>query len=154
MANKITEKQKRFCDEYLVDRNATQAAIRAGYSKKTAISQASRLLTKVNVRDYVLEKALEQSKAIAEKTQIDAAWVLIEQKRVYDMCMDQELEFKNASSANKALENIGKHVDVNAFKATDDDGVPIDQNWVLTIVDAKPNDSKKAGKTPVGKKAK
>ena len=111
-------------------------------------------LTKVNVRDYVLEKALEQSKAIAEKTQIDAAWVLIEQKRVYDMCMDQELEFKNASSANKALENIGKHVDVNAFKATDDDGVPIDQNWVLTIVDAKPHDSKKTGKAPVGKKAK
>lgn len=32
----LTEKQKRFCDEYLVDLNATQAAIRAGYSKKTA----------------------------------------------------------------------------------------------------------------------
>ena len=32
----LTEKQKRFCDEYLIDLNATQAAIRAGYSKKTA----------------------------------------------------------------------------------------------------------------------
>lgn len=38
MAKKLTEKQKRFCEEYLIDCNATQAAIRAGYSAKTAYS--------------------------------------------------------------------------------------------------------------------
>lgn len=36
MATRMTAKQKRFCDEYLIDLNATQAAIRAGYSKKAA----------------------------------------------------------------------------------------------------------------------
>ena len=46
---KLTPKQERFVQEYLVDLNATQAAIRAGYSKKTAKEQASRLLTNVNV---------------------------------------------------------------------------------------------------------
>lgn len=43
---KLTEKQKRFCDEYLIDLNATQAAIRAGYSARTANEQGARLLAK------------------------------------------------------------------------------------------------------------
>ena len=55
----MTEKQKRFCEEYLIDQNATQAAIRAGYSKKTATAAASRLLTNVNVRAYI-DKQLQQ----------------------------------------------------------------------------------------------
>jgi phage terminase small subunit len=47
----VTPKQERFCREYLVDLNGTQAAIRAGYSPKTANEQAARLLAKVNVID-------------------------------------------------------------------------------------------------------
>src|SRR5437868_5402761 len=51
-------KQKRFCDEYLKDFNATQASIRAGYSKKTAKEIGSENLTKPNIRAY-LDKRLE-----------------------------------------------------------------------------------------------
>lgn len=51
----MTEKQKRFADEYLIDLNATQAAIRAGYSKKTAYSQGERLLKNVEVEKYIQE---------------------------------------------------------------------------------------------------
>lgn len=47
---KLTDKQKRFVEEYLVDLNATQAAIRAGYSVKTARSQGQRLLTKADIQ--------------------------------------------------------------------------------------------------------
>ena len=47
------EKQKKFCDEYLKDRNATQAAIRAGYSKKTARSIGSENLTKPDIKAYI-----------------------------------------------------------------------------------------------------
>ena len=47
----LTDKQRRFVDEYLVDLNATQAAIRAGYSEKTAQEQSSRLLTNVKVQE-------------------------------------------------------------------------------------------------------
>ena len=57
----LTEKQQRFCDEYLIDYNATQAAIRAGYSEKTAYSQGQRLLKKVEIKTYIDEKLSEIS---------------------------------------------------------------------------------------------
>lgn len=49
----LTPKQQRFCDEYLIDLNATQAAIRAGYSEKTAYSQGQRMLKNVEVKAYI-----------------------------------------------------------------------------------------------------
>lgn len=49
----MKEKQKRFCEEYLVDCNATQAAIRAGYSEKTARAIGQRLLTNVDIKKYI-----------------------------------------------------------------------------------------------------
>lgn len=58
----LTDKQRRFVDEYLIDLNATQAAIRAGYSKKTAPEQASRLLTNVKVAEAIAAGKSELSK--------------------------------------------------------------------------------------------
>lgn len=49
----MTPKQKKFCVEYLIDLNATQAAIRAGYSKKTANRIANQLLSKLDIRNYI-----------------------------------------------------------------------------------------------------
>lgn len=67
----MTDKQKKFADEYLVDTNATQAAIRAGYSKKTAYSQGQRLLNKVEVQTYLRGKAEEiQCETIADATEV------------------------------------------------------------------------------------
>lgn len=51
----LTGKQKRFCEEYVIDLNATQAAIRAGYSEATAHSIGSENLTKPEVKDYVIK---------------------------------------------------------------------------------------------------
>lgn len=68
----LTPKQQRFCDEYLIDLNATQAAIRAGYSAKTAHVQGPRLLENVEVQAYI--DALKSQRS--ERTQIDADWVL------------------------------------------------------------------------------
>jgi hypothetical protein len=53
----LTEKQKRFVAEYLIDLNATQAAMRAGYSPKTANEQGARLLANASVRQMVAEGA-------------------------------------------------------------------------------------------------
>lgn len=50
---KLTEKQQRFVEEYLIDLNATQAAIRAGYSAKTADQQGSRMLANVKVQQAI-----------------------------------------------------------------------------------------------------
>ena len=52
-------RQKRFCDEYLIDLNATQAAIRAGYSEKTAKAIGNENLTKPDIRAYI-DSALEE----------------------------------------------------------------------------------------------
>ncbi len=52
----MTPKQKRFCDEYLTDLNATQAAVRAGYSLRTAYSQGQRMLKNVEIKSYIEEQ--------------------------------------------------------------------------------------------------
>ena len=49
----LTAKQKRFCDEYLIDLNATQAAIRAGYSEKTAYRTGADNLRKPQIEEYI-----------------------------------------------------------------------------------------------------
>lgn len=69
---KLTDKQKRFVEEYLVDLNATQAAIRADYSEKTARSQGQRLLTKVDVQKAIQKGKSERS----ERVKVDADYVL------------------------------------------------------------------------------
>lgn len=118
----LTAKQKAFCEEYLIDLNATQAAIRAGYSEKTAKEIGCENLTKPNIADYIAEMKVKRS----ESTAITAAWVLNSAKKVYDRCMQEEAvidreggptgEYKfEHSGANKALEIIGKHIDVQAF---------------------------------------
>ena len=53
MENKLTDKQRRFCEEYCIDLNATQAAIRAGYSKDTAGVIGCENLKKPNVAEYI-----------------------------------------------------------------------------------------------------
>lgn len=55
----MTDKQKRFCDEYLIDCNATQAAIRAGYSEKTAYSIGDENLKKPELKNYIDERMAE-----------------------------------------------------------------------------------------------
>lgn len=72
MAKELNDKQRRFVHEYLIDLNATQAAIRAGYSPKTAHSQGPRLLENDEIQAALDEARQERS----EKTKIDAAWVL------------------------------------------------------------------------------
>ena len=52
----MNAKQRKFADEYLIDCNATQAAIRAGYNEKTAYSQGQRMLKNVEVKAYIDEQ--------------------------------------------------------------------------------------------------
>lgn len=67
----MTDKQKRFCEEYLIDCNATQAAIRAGYSTKTAYSIGIENLKKPEIKNYIDEKMKElSSKRIADATEV------------------------------------------------------------------------------------
>ena len=75
---KLTKKQKRFVEEYLVDLNATQAAIRAGYSEKNAKEIGYENLTKLHIREE-LENAMKER---SERTEITADGVLKELAKV------------------------------------------------------------------------
>lgn len=74
----LTPKQSRFVAEYLKDCNGTQAAIRAGYSKRTANEQASRLLAKANIRGELDKRLLR----ISSKIEVTAERVLLERSRL------------------------------------------------------------------------
>lgn len=93
----LTEKQRRFVDEYLVDLNATQAASRAGYSQRRASEIGSQLLRKPAVA-AALQKAMQER---ARRTEIDADYVLrrmveIDQMDVLDIMTD-DMELKPVS---------------------------------------------------------
>lgn len=68
----LSAKQEAFCQEYIKDFNGTQAAIRAGYSQKTANRIASELLTKLDIQNRIAELQAERT----ERVQIDADYVL------------------------------------------------------------------------------
>ena len=67
----MTAKQMRFCDEYLIDLNATQAAIRAGYSEKYANTNASKLLQITTIKDFIAARMAEkESELIADQDEV------------------------------------------------------------------------------------
>lgn len=114
----LTDKQKRFVDEYMIDMNAAAAYLRAGYdcNEATARANASRLLTNANI---VAEIDKRQQK-LQEDAGISAKWVLDNLKYVAERCMAPEpmvdkegniVEWRfDSSGANKALESIGRHL--------------------------------------------
>ena len=97
----LTDKQKQFCEEYLIDLNATQAAIRSGYSKNSAKEIGCQHLTKLNIQEYIQELKNKRSERV-QITQDDIARDLIEIK---DACKKL-----NPAVAIKALDQLAKHV--------------------------------------------
>lgn len=124
---KLTDKQKRFVEEYLIDLNATQAAIRAGYSEETA-----RQIGAENLSKPVIQEAIQQAQnKRSERTQITQDDVLNGLLEVIAMSTGKKIvtetdvaknengelvgfdiaktKFEPAA-ANKALELLGKHL--------------------------------------------
>ena len=120
MAAKLTDKQQAFVAEFLVDLNATQAAIRAGYSEKTAYSQGQRLLKNVEV-DAAIKAAQAER---AEKTQRTALDVL---KDIQDVSKEAR-DGGDLKTALKGYELEGKHLGMFTEKHehTGKDGKPIE----------------------------
>jgi phage terminase small subunit len=78
LIDKLTEKQKKFCEEYIIDFNATQSAIRAGYSENTAKIISSQNLTKLNIQTYIQELIKGREK----RTEITADMVVKELAKI------------------------------------------------------------------------
>lgn len=102
----INEKQKRFCEEYLVDLNGTQAAIRAGYSARTANEQGARLLANVSIQEYIGKLMGERS----ERTGITVDQVLKELAAVAFANIDDFVKVEEVTFMDMSLDNEGNPV--------------------------------------------
>lgn len=106
MAAKLTDKQKRFVSEYLIDLNATAAARRAGYSAKTADRIGPELLGKTCV-SAAIQEAIRQRE---QRTEVNQDYVIRKLKEITDKdasdAQDSDLKY---SSKIRALELLGKH---------------------------------------------
>lgn len=112
----LNDKQKRFCEEYLVDLNATQAAIRAGYSENTAKEQASRLLTNVNLQEYLTTLRLE----LQQDTGVTPKRVIQEYARIAFS------DIRALYNEDGSLKNI---TDLTEDEAAALAGVDVDELW-------------------------
>ena len=134
----LTAKQAAFVKEYLIDLNATQAAIRAGYSAKTAQEQSSRLLSNAIIRENV-QKAMDER---SETVGLTAADVLRDinavkadaMRKTYDKEGNEVMA--NHTAALKALELQGKHLKMftDKIETTGANGGPIDTKLVIEYV--------------------
>lgn len=130
---KLTAKQQRFCDEYLIDLNATQAAIRAGYSPKTAEQLAYQLLQKTSVQNHIAELQKKREK----RTEITQDSVLRELALI---------AFAKASDYARVVEKDAMvEVDGNMVPVLDEDGNQVKYRTVEPILtDELTEDQKKA----------
>ena len=113
----LNEQQKQFCEEYIIDLNGTQAAIRAGYSEKTANRIASELLSKLDIQEYICELKNKRS----ERVKYSQDELMRDILEVKNRCMqanpvlDKEgnetgIWKFDSNGANKALDMLAKHV--------------------------------------------
>lgn len=113
----MNDKQKQFCEEYIIDLNGTQAAIRAGYSKKTARAIANELLTKLDIQEYIQNiknKRSERVKYSQDELMRDILEVknrCLQANPVLDKEGNEIGVWKfDSNGANKALDMLAKHV--------------------------------------------
>lgn len=97
----MTEKNKRFIEEFLIDLNGTQAAIRAGYSAKTANEQAARLLANVSIQQEISKAMAERSR----RTGINQDRVLQELAKIALVNTRDVIDFEDASVLETASED-------------------------------------------------
>ena len=132
----LTDKQRVFVDEYLVDLNGTRAAIRAGYSEKSAREIASQNLTKLNIQKAI-EKAFDERKARVLVTQDDVINGLLDEAKNKD-------DGSSHSARVSAWAHLGKHLNMFTDKVdhTSSDG---SMKPVFNIVGVSPDDNGASG---------
>lgn len=159
---KLTDKQKEFVRQYLVDLNATQAAIRAGYSMKTAYRQGADLLQKTSIREAI-EKAQAKRARRVEVTQdyvlsnlVEVVERTMQRAPVTDRKGEQVTDEEgravwtfDAKGANRALELLGKHLGIFTDKiraeVSGPDGGPMASEIVVRFVEPGGEQSGEAG---------
>ena len=115
----MTKKQKLFVEEYLIDLNATQAAIRAGYSPETARSIGQENLTKPDIRAEISKAMAERSR----RTGINADRVLLELARIAFVNATDVIDPKTATVRKDATEDDTAAIQSVKVKTFGEDGL-------------------------------
>jgi len=126
---KLTAKQKAFVQEYLVDLNATQAAIRAGYSEATAMEQGYQLLRKTSVQE-TLQKAMA---AREKRTEITQDMVLREMAKIGMVDIKDFLSFRTEKTVVRKDEDTGSPVTNYAHVVQMKDSEDIDGSLISEV---------------------
>ena len=134
MENKLTERQEQFCNEYLIDLNATQAAIRAGYKEKTAYSAGQRLLKHVEIQKRIQQLKNERS----ERTEISQDRVLKELAAIAfanatDFVQVTEKPLYN-SDGEKMLDNSGEVIMIPDVEITETEKLKPEQKKAIASI--------------------
>lgn len=115
----MTKKQKRFCEEYLIDLNATQAAIRAGYSPDTAKSIGCENLTKPDIRAHIDRAMAERSR----RTGVNADRVIQELAKIAFVNATDVIDPKTATVKENALPEDTAAIQSVKVKTFGEDGL-------------------------------
>lgn len=115
----MTKKQKRFCEEYLIDLNATQAAIRAGYSPDTAKAIGCENLTKPDIRAHIDRAMAERSK----RTGVNADRVIQELAKIAFVNATDAIDLKTATVKEDALPEDTAAIQSVKVKTFGEDGL-------------------------------
>jgi phage terminase small subunit len=133
--SQLTDKQKRFCEEYIIDLNATQAAIRAGYSEKTAYSIGQENLKKPEIAEF-LKKVQNE---LSERTKIKAEDVINELAKIGFSDIKNYYESDTNQKDITQLDNKFTAA-VSSIKVTEMEG----DKWSKTVKEFKLHDKVKA----------
>ena len=118
----LTAKQQRFCDEYLIDLNATQAAIRAGYKERYAHTNANKLLQNTTIIEYIQKKQADRE----QRTEVTQDMVLKELAII---------AFSNAADYAKVIEKeFTQEVEGVEIPVLDAEGNPVTYKTVEPIL--------------------
>lgn len=135
--NKLTDRQERFCQEYLVDLNGTQAAIRAGYSQKTAQMQASRLLLNVMVQNRIQELKQERQKRV-EVTQDriieELSYIAFSKASDYARVVEKELQVEVGGTMVPVYDKDGNPVLYRTVEPVLTDELTEEQKRAIAVI--------------------
>lgn len=133
----LTDKQKRFCEEYLIDLNATQAAIRAGYSPKTAEQTASRLLRNVKVQEYIAkrQKELSRSTEVTQERVIkELALIAFSNNADYAHVVEKKMKAEVGGALVDILDEDGKPVTYRTVEPVLTEELTEEQKRALAVI--------------------
>lgn len=121
--NELNERQQQFIEEYLIDFNGTQAAIRAGYAENGASVTAHHLLRNPKIREIVEERKAERRQFMQDRF-VDAADKAL--KVMLDLMMDEEVSPQTRYNAAKDLMDRAGHKPTDKQEITGKDGGSIE----------------------------